>query len=290
MKRNTQNFSLNGIGTTVTNNLGSALWGKDGLDKRNSDMRQGLTSVVNTVSSLSNTISNALGNRSPYYIIGEVIQEDKIGSFAEKYLGASGGAVRAITKLVNGNEQEGVIIDCLGDVDGESAVEFTQNPIMYVTNSVTDSRLRKPATVTAVIGVSNYNSDSIIEQAANSLADAADVTGGWLTNVLTSNLFYGGNTRAQYALYRLRWLMENGIPFTVHTPHGIYENMLIKSIKPRTDDKKMDMLYATIEFQEIIMYTAYKQTVGGKETPNMPARTAISEGSSAVNWIRGGLV
>jgi hypothetical protein len=289
MKRNTSNFSLNGIGTSITNKVGSTIWGNDALDKRNAGMREGLSGLVNTVSSVSDTMSNALGNRNPYYIIGEIPEEAEWGKTAEKYLGAVGGAVRAISKLVNGVVQEGVIIDCLGDVDGESSVEFTQNPIMYVTNNITDSRMRKPATVTAVVAVSNYNSDSIIEQAVNSLAGAADITGGWMTNVLTSNLFYGGNTRAQYALYRLRWLMENGSPFTVHTPHGIYENMLIKSIKPRTDDTKMDMLYATIEFEEIIMYATYKQTLDGQETPNMPARTAITEGSSAVSWIRGGL-
>ena len=289
MKRNTQTFSLNGIGTSITNKVGTTIWGNDALDKRNADMREGLSGVVNTVSSVADTISNALGNRNPYYIIGEIPEEAEWGKTSEKYLGAVGGAVRAVSKIVNGVVQEGVIIDCLGDVDGESSVEFTQNPIMYVTNNVTDSRMRKPATVTAVVAVSNYNSDSIIEQAANSLAGGADITGGWMTNVLTSNLFYGGNTRAQYALYRLRWLMENGRPFTVHTPHGIYENMLIKSIKPRTDDTKMDMLYATIEFEEIIMYATYKQTLDGQETPSIPARTSITEGSSAVSWIKGGL-
>ena len=287
MKRNTSSFSLNGIGTSITNKVGSTIWGNDALDKRNAGMREGLSGLVNTVSSVSDTISNALGNRNPYYIIGEIPEEAEWGKWSEKYLGAVGGAVRAVSKLVNGVVQEGVIIDCLGDVDGESSVEFTQNPIMYVSNGITDSRMRKPATVTAVVAVSNYNSDSIIEQAVNSLAGAADITGGWMTNVLTSNLFYGGNTRAQYALYRLRWLMENGSPFTVHTPHGIYENMLIKSIKPRTDDTKMDMLYATIEFEEIIMYTTYKQTANGTETPKMPARTAVAEGKSSVKWIRG---
>ena len=289
MQRNTKSFSLNSIGTEISNKIGSSIWGADGLDKRNSDMREGLTGLVNTVSSVTNTISNALGNRSPYYIIGEIPNEDKFGSWAEAYLGSAGGAVRAVTKLVNGTAQEGVIIDCLGDVDGESAVEFTQNPIMYVTNRVTDSRMRKPASVTAVVAVSNYRSDSIIEEATNSFAQSLDITGGWLTNTLTSNLFYGGNTRAQYALYRLRWLMENGNPFTVHTPHGIYENMLIKSIKPKTDATKMDMLYATIEFEEIIMYTTYKQTLKGEGSPITPARLSVLEGSSVGKKIKGWL-
>lgn len=286
MKRNTKRFSLNGAGTTITNNVGSTLWGQDALDKRTGGQRQSLSGVVNTVSSLAETMSNALGNRNPYYVIGEIPDESDWGTVAEKYGGAIGGAVRAVTKLAYGTAQEGVIIDCLGDVDGESVVEFTQNPIMYVTSNVTDSRMRKPSTVTAVVAVSNYRSDSIIEEATSSLARAADITSGWLTDVLTSSFFYGGNTRAQYALYRLRWLMENGKPFTVYTPHGIYENMLIKSIKPRTDENKMDMLYATIEFEEVIMYSTYKQTVNGIESPKNPARSSVSEGSSVGKWIR----
>lgn len=297
MKRNTQNFSLNGLGTMTTNKVGSTLWGDDGLDKRNSGIRETASNIINTVSSVADTISNALGNRNPYYIIGEVPNEGKASSWVEKYLGSVGaniGVVRAVTKLKDGNKQDGVIIDCLGDVDGSSSVEFTQNPIMYVTNGVTDSRLRKPATVNAVVAVSNYLADDALEEATNALARSVDITGGWMTNVLTSNLFYGGNTRAQYALYRLRWLMENGIPFTVHTPHGIYENMLIKSIKPRTDAAKMDMLYATIEFEEIIMYTTYQQTTNGKEAPVMPARKAITaenmnvleKTNSAWSWVK----
>lgn len=293
---------MNGAGTGVTNKLGATIQGNDSLghnrgnslDKRNYAVREGLVDTINTASAVADTISNSLGNRSPYYIIGEIPEEAEWGKWSEKYLGAVGGAVRAVSKLVSGVAQEGVVIDCLGDVDGSSSVEFTQNPIMYVTNSVTDSRLRKPASVSAVIAVSNYLSDDILSETVNSIAGAADITGGWMTSVLTSNLFYGGNTRAQYALYRLRWLMENGVPFTVHTPHGIYENMLIKSIKPRTDDTKMDMLYATIEFEEIIMYTTYKQTASGKESPIMPARKAItgesasitSRASSAWNWVK----
>lgn len=288
MKRNTKNYSLNGVGTQLTNKVGSVMWGMDALDKRNSEARENLRGTINTVSSMAATLSESLGNKNPYYIIGEVPSEkDDVGSWSEKHLGSAGGIVRAVTKLIYTPSQEGVIIDCLGDVDGESAVEFTQNPIMYVTGSVTDSRVRKPATVSAVVCVSNYRSDTVIEESVSSISGGLDIAGGWMTRVLTSNLFYGGNTRAQYALYRLRWLMENGIPFTVHTPHGIYENMLIKSIRPRTDDTKMDMLYATIEFEEIIMYTTYKQTASGKETPNMPPRVAIEKGKNSVSWIRG---
>lgn len=281
MKRNLKNFSLNGAGTSLTTSLGTAIIGDDGLDKRSSggSARQTASNVINTLNAVSDTISNALGNRNPYYIIGEISNDTE--DWYEKYLGGVGSAIRAVSKLIKGNSQEGVIIDCLGDVDGESSVEFTQNPVMYVTNGVTDSRLRKPYSVSAVVAVSNYLSDSVMDQVVGSTLGAFEVTGGLLSQV-NNALFYGGNTRAQYALYRLRWLMENGVPFTLHTPHGIYENMLIKSIKPRTDDAKMDMLYATIDFEEIIMYTTYKQTIDGKETPIMPARTSITEGESTL--------
>ena len=78
MKRNTQNFSLNGLGTMATNVVGSTIWGKDGLDKRNSDGRETLTGVINTVSSVADTISNALGNRNPYYIIGFCVNSTEL--------------------------------------------------------------------------------------------------------------------------------------------------------------------------------------------------------------------
>ena len=289
MKRNTQNFSLNGAGTSLTNKIGSVVWGNDGLDKRTSNgaFRDQASSVINTVASVSNTISDALGNRNPYYIIGEIPEEKDWGTTAEKYGGVFGNVVRAVSKLYYGTKQEGVIIDCLGDVNGTSSIDFTQNPIMYVTNNVTDSRLRKPAEVSAVVCISNYQSDSIIESVAESTLSALDISGGAISGIANNALFYGGNTRAQYGLYRLRWLMENGLPFTVYTPHGIYENMLIKSIKPETDATKMDMLYATVDFEEVIMYSTYTQTKEGVGNIKTPARTAVSEGKSVMKWIKG---
>jgi hypothetical protein len=290
MKRNTKAFSLNGTGTSLTNHFGQVVFGGDQLDKRN-DVNGGIiptiNSTINTVASVSDGISNALGNRNPYYIIGEIPEEDDFGTVAEKYGGEIGGMVRAVSKLYYGTKQEGVIIDCLGDVDGESSIDFTQNPVMYVTNNVTDSRLRRGATVTATVCVSNYLSDSIIESVMGSTLSAIDVTGGLMSNAANNALFYGGNTRAQYALYRLRWLMENGNPFTVYTPHGIYENMLIKSIKPKTDDKNMDMLQAEIEFQEVIMYKTYRQTANDDNIPRRPARSAVLEGKSVTKWFSG---
>lgn len=281
---------MNGAGTALTNNLGQMVFGKDQLDKRNhanGGLVADVNSTINTVASVSEGISNSLGNRNPYYIIGEIPEDKDFGTYADKYGGTIGNMVRAVSKLYFGTKQEGVIIDCLGDVDGTSSIDFTQNPIMYVTNNVTDSRLRKPASVTAVVCISNYQSDSIIESVANSTLSALDVTGGMLSGIANNALFYGGNTRAQYGLYRLRWLMENGLPFTVYTPHGIYENMLIKTIKPETDATKMDMLYATVEFEEVIMYSTYTQTKEGVGNIKTPARTAVSEGKSVMKWIRG---
>ena len=87
-------------------------------------------------------------------------------------------------------------------------------------------------------------------------------------------LAYEGHTRSQYALMKLRWLMENAMPFTVYTPHGIYENMLIKALNPRTDAEKMEMLYCDIEFQEILFYTPYSNTPG-----RVPARRGVAQPS-----------
>ena len=66
------------------------------LDKRNNGDPMGTRNKINEYKTIADTITNALGNRSPYYIIGEIPSEtgeivDKYG----KFLGQFGGAVRA---------------------------------------------------------------------------------------------------------------------------------------------------------------------------------------------------
>lgn len=275
MLRNVRNSVLNWKFETNAN-MASALY-PGGLDKRDgsSSFAQTISDTVDSINTVTDMFSRALGVKAPYLTIGEVPAGNWLGNYSSA-LGAIGGAVRAVQNIVDKDAgQEGVIIDCLGDVTGDSSVEFTSNPLMYVTNGVIDSRVRVPATVSATIGISNYLADNILGDLENTVLNSFGAAGSLVKGVV-NQLVNGGQTRAQAALYRLRWLMENGKPFTVYTPHGIYENMLIKSIKPRTTDQSMDMLFADIEFKEAIMYTIYRQSDRELKDATTPPRVSIT--------------
>jgi len=279
LKRNVRTTLLNAK-MGAFGGIASALHGADALDKRNDESSvKALTDTVSALNDVSDMFATALGVKAPYLTIGEIqasswLDDSTYGQYASA--AGFGGAVRAIQNLVYGTEQQGVIIDCLGDVSGETSVEFTTNPMMYMTNGVVDTRIRQPAKVNAVVGISNYLADDILGDLLNVGTRAL----GNLGNGIVNQLLNGGSTRAQAALYRLRWLMENGKPFTLYTPHGTYENMLIKSIKPRTTDSTMDMLYADIEFQEVIMYTYYRSDVSELKKSSIPMRTSLSKANT----------
>lgn len=246
------------------------------LDKRADSSAEGIVNqtvnAINTAKTITDTITNALGVRSPYYVIGE-ISDAKYGNslFTETIYG---NVIRAVQDITTEKEQDGVIIDCLGDVNATISVEFTKNPVLFQSTTVSDSRMRKPTTLRATVAVSNNLSDDLIGSAAAGIS-ALDPTGTVAT--LANHLLNSGNTRAQSALYKLRYLMENGKPFTVYTPHGYYENMLITSLAPKTNEGTMDMLLCDITFQEVIMYRPY---FDGTSVSKIPARTNVLEATS----------
>lgn len=274
------NLNQSGLASTLIGDLQGGQYGS--LDKRDvgqvgSGAISAATNIYEAISigkSVSDAISDSLGLRSPYFVIGEVNKAPgETGWFSDALNDFSGGLIRAISKTT---EQEGVIIDCLGDVDGSWGVDFTQNPIFYGSNTATDSRVRRAAELTAVVAISNYLSDNIL---ASSITGASEALLGSLGTSIANSVLYQGNTRAQQGLYKLLWLMENGIPFTVYTPHGMYENMLIKNIRVQTNEKTMDMLYATLVFQEIIMTRPYYT---GDQAVNMPARVPVEPKTSSL--------
>lgn len=253
--------SINGGMGVPSKMVADVLYGNsDALDKRNSEGSVWVKAVkvIDAAKDVAETIANALGIRSPYFVIGEIPRAAGTKTIWSSQERAAMGVIRAVAKDYNlyagGNEQEGVIIDCLGDVNADIAVEFTQRPIFYQSSTVIDSRVRKPVIIKATVAVSNHLSDDLRGQA---LTQAANLDATGALEMAKNELLYGGNTRAQYALYKLRWLMENGRPFTVYTPHGYYENMLIQSIKPQTNENTMDMLLCEIVFQEAILTAPY---------------------------------
>ena len=267
----------------------------DALDKRNSENSVWVKAVkvIDAAKDVSETIANALGVRSPYFVIGEIPRLAGTKTIWSSQERAALGVIRAVATdmrlLAGGNEQEGVIIDCLGDISADIAVEFTSRPIFYQSSTVIDSRIRKPVIIKATVAVSNHLSDDAKGQA---LTQAANLDATGALELSKNVLLYGGNTRAQYALYKLRWLMENGQPFTVYTPHGYYENMLIQSIKPHTNDTTMDMLLCDIVYQEAIMTAPYgsrtdleKRSLQRKNVVSVSESTPLW--SKAQNWIAG---
>lgn len=249
------------------------------LDKRGGEnIFQQATNVVDLVGDWANTISNLAGSRSPYYVIGEI--KDSYSGFFDE-MGALGNTVRAVSSLINGNIQDGVIIDSIGSVDADISVEFTGNPIYYQSSDIVNSRVRKPTVVRSVVAVSNYLNDGLI---GATLSSIAGLDGSGLLGSMANILMYGGKTRAQYALAQLRWLQENGIPFRVYTPHGYYDNMLIQDIKPKTDAESMDMLLCEITYKEVLLAAPYlsKEELAKRNL----LRTNVIPTESSSTWAR----
>lgn len=256
--------------------------GKD-FDKRNARealMTRPLSEVISEAKTISEMLTNAVGSRSPYYTIGE-IQDTRTGSVAARYFqDVLGNMVRAVTSIVDshsGNGQLGVVIDGFGTVSGKIDVELTRNPVVFVGSSVTDSRYRTPNTVNMTVYVSNlYNDDGL--GAAVDYLTGFDPTG--FAAEAVQALARNGNTRAQQALYALKTLQEKGRPFTLYTPHGVYENMTIKSLAPRTTAENVDMLECDIVFQEIILFQPYVSSANIK----YPTRTTVLADEDWTYW------
>lgn len=277
--------AING-GLLSSSKLSHAIYGTgDALDKNNPSAFATAVQVINAAQDVAETIANSIGIRSPYFVIGEIPQDTSPQYIWSSFDKPANGVIRAVSNAINrwGIKQQGVIIDCLGDVNATMSVEYTTKPLVYLSNSVLDSRIRKPTVVKATIAISNYLADDAAGMGLNQVA-AWDPTGA--SEFGRDELLYGGNTRAQYALYKLRWLMENGQPFTVYTPHGYYENMLISSISPRTNASTLDMLLCDITYQEAIMSAPYSTR------DELAARTATrysvdpSTTRSISNWLR----
>lgn len=275
--------AING-GMISSSRITKTLYGTtDALDKRNSDSSWYVktTKVVDAAKDVAQTIANASGIRSPYFVIGEVLENDREKSIWSEYSRGAVGVVRAVSDMwYSKTKQEGVIIDCLGDVSANISVEFTSKPIFYQTSTAIDSRIRKPTVINATIAVSNYLSDDAIGAALTQAANW-DATGA--AELLRDNLLYEGYTRAQYALYQLQWLLENAIPFTVYTPHGYYKNMLIQSLKPRTTESSLDMLLCDIVYQEAILTAPYLSEA--ELATRNPTRYSIKPTGSLANKI-----
>lgn len=281
LKPSVLNGGLYGNSGMANSYTGAYNGGDKSFDKRTtSNSKASVLGLIKDAKTVSEMLTNALGSRSPYYMIGE-IQGTGVGRFAARYMqNALGNIVRAVTSEIDaftGDGQTGVVIDGFGSVSGKIDVDFSKNPVVFVGGSVTDNRVRNPNTVSMTVYVSNLYNDNGLGAAVDYLT-GFDPTG--ITKEAVNVLSNGGNTRAQTALYKLRGLQETGKPFTVYTPHGIYENMLIKALNPKTTAENVDMLECEITFQEVIMYEPYFKGKNQK----LPMRTNIIDSDNATVW------
>lgn len=243
--------------SSMTSELNSgtlfSLGGEDAFDKNKSAGLSTIANWVDIASDVASEVSNMLGYRAPMYTIGEIPNAgtEEVSQWLPDSLG---NVVRAVSDLVGyESEQDGVIIDGIGTFDGKFSMELPKNAMLYRSSGITDQRVRTPSECKMTVYVSNHLSDDILGSVANQIT-ALDPTG--LLEKVTDNILRdGGNTRAQQALYKLRWIQENGKPFKVYTPHCVFENMIIKDVTVKTDETSMDTLVADITFVELLMYT-----------------------------------
>lgn len=246
-------FANSGAVTDIVN-------GRDGYDKNHPGLRTGLLNFVDTIKDISDSVGNLSGTRSPMYTIGE-IRESTLNK-SEYYPDSITGISRAISASKDKPTQYGVIIDGLDNMDGTFSMEISSNPALYKSSNINDHRYRAANKLSMTVLVSNYLTDSVVDKLENELGEVFG------HNIIEAS----GNTRSQLALLKLRVLMETCVPFTVYTPHGIYDNMVIKQIRVKTDESNMDSLQCDIDFQEVLYCYAYSDGTG-----TIPARGSIDE-------------
>ena len=148
----------------------------------------------------------------------------------------------------NENANAGVVVDGVMSYNGNLGVTLTKNPVQKNAD-INDHRIKQPKTLTLEVGVSN---DVITGGLASSVRRMLSQT---VNNLLGTDL----DDRRIQTFENFKNLMYNGKPFTVVTPHGIYENMLLVGIRPFTKDDNIGLFQGYLDFQEVIMFSSVQQ-------------------------------
>lgn len=222
-------------------------------------LTKGLTKAI---TSITDPVQELLGVKGELYTIGyiglreeagvkDIFRGGLIGDLRKTYYNALSAIQRnelgffGIDELRSA-QQNGITIDGFFRFEGEMGVDLPTYPIQYQTD-INMHRIRTPDTVAMEVFVSAYGSDDIVSDTIREVRN----------NNLVS-LFAGedGNTaRVRRKLDEFRWLMQVGRPFTLYTPHCIYENMVLAKIRPKNDEQTMDGWSGVLEFKEMIYYT-----------------------------------
>lgn len=187
-------------------------------------------------------LETLLGSKPEILLIG-ALQDKEIANQVANNFKSIGDDLA--NRLSADYKQDGVAVDAIIDYQGEMSVTLTKNPVQKKAD-VSDHRIPQPKTLILELGVSNDVVTDLLGQAKKVAAGYASLLGLNLDDkrILTYKKF--------------EELMLRGRPFTVVTPHGIYENMLITKVKPHTTLETEGLFYGTVEFQEIIFFEELK--------------------------------
>lgn len=218
----------------------------------------GLTKgITGAITSITNPIQELFGVKGELYTIGYIAADWQDASPLLKN-GLLGGLIktwhnvaRSVSQFfsdvpMGGQTQDGITIDGFFNFASEMSVSIPENPLMYDT-PIADHRIRTPDAVSMDVFINAYASDDVLEEASRLITDND------LVSLLTGT---SGNTaRVRRKLNEFRWLQNQGRPFTLYTPHGVFENMLLQKITAKNDHETMDGWAGTLVFREVVYYT-----------------------------------
>lgn len=187
-------------------------------------------------------IESMLGARPQVLLIGALQDRSTFGQIANNFKTLGDDIANRIS---NDYKQDGVPVDAVVDYQGEMSVTLTKNPVQKKAD-VSDHRIPQPKTLIIELGVSNDVVSTIAGQAKKVAAGYASLLG------------FNLDDKRVVTYQKFEELMLRGQPFTVVTPHGIYENMLITKVKPHTTLETEGLFYGTVEFQELIFFEDIK--------------------------------
>ena len=185
-----------------------------------------------------NQIESMLSVRPQILLIGAIQKSSVSKRIADAYTSIGDDLANSLSAEY---KQDGVPVDAIVDYQGEMSVTLTKNPVQKKAD-VSDHRIPQPKTLVVELGVSN-------DVASDLLGQVKKVTAGY-----ASLLGYNLDDKRIVTYKKFEELMLRGQPFTVVTPHGIYENMLITKVKPHTTLETEGLFYGTVEFQELIFF------------------------------------
>jgi hypothetical protein len=227
----------------------------------------GLTKgITKGIKSVTDPVQKLLGVKGELYTIGYIpwqpFDNDSFFGKAGNSLlskGLGGGLMKAYNSALStvnqipgvnitagSATQNGITIDGFFRFEGEMGVTLPTYPIQYRTD-ISMHRIRTPDTVAMEIFISSYGKDDVISNAVK------EIMNNDLVSLLTG--VSGDTARIRRKLNEFRWLMQTGKPFTLYTPHCVYENMVLTKIRPKNDEQTMDGWSGVLEFKEVIYYT-----------------------------------